>query len=83
MVALVLALYGAADWMTASISVQGSYLVGCHDLCYGRQWPAAAARPYFHFVDGYSSGGFDLLPAGDTGSLSRLARGALPASMVR
>jgi hypothetical protein len=35
MVALVLALYGAADWMTASISVQGSYLVGCHDLVTG------------------------------------------------
>jgi hypothetical protein len=28
-------LYGAADWMTASISVQGSYLVGCHDLVTG------------------------------------------------
>jgi hypothetical protein len=29
--------------------------------------PAAAARSYFYFVDGFSSGGFDLLPAGDTG----------------
>ena len=29
--------------------------------------PAAAARSYFRFVDGFSSGGFDLLPAGDTG----------------
>jgi hypothetical protein len=38
--------------------------------------PAAAARPYFHFVDGYSSGGFDLLPAGDTGfTLAACPRG--------
>jgi hypothetical protein len=29
--------------------------------------PAAAARSYFYFMDGFSSGGFDLLPAGDTG----------------
>jgi hypothetical protein len=32
MVALVLALCGAADWMTASVSVQDSCIVGCHDL---------------------------------------------------
>ena len=29
--------------------------------------PAAAARSYFRFVDGFSSGGSDPLPAGDTG----------------
>jgi hypothetical protein len=29
--------------------------------------PAAAAQTYFNFVDGYSPGGYDQLPAGDTG----------------
>jgi hypothetical protein len=29
--------------------------------------PEAAARRYFHFVDGYSDAGYDQLPAGDTG----------------
>ncbi len=38
--------------------------------------PAAAARSYFRFVDGFSSGGFDLLPAGDTGfTLAACPRG--------
>jgi hypothetical protein len=38
--------------------------------------PAATARSYFRFVDGYSSGGSDLLPAGDTGfTLAACPRG--------
>jgi hypothetical protein len=38
--------------------------------------PAAAARSYFHFVDGYSPGGYDQLPAGDTGfTLAACPRG--------
>ena len=38
--------------------------------------PAAAARSYFQFVDGYSPGGYDQLPAGDTGfTLTACPRG--------
>jgi len=39
--------------------------------------PEAAARPYFNLVDGFSAGGGDQLPAGDTGfTLVACPRGA-------
>lgn len=39
--------------------------------------PEAAARPYFNLVDGFTSGGGDQLPAGDTGfTLVACPRGA-------
>lgn len=38
--------------------------------------PAAAAWSYFHFVDGFSSGGYDRLPTGETGfTLAACPRG--------